>query len=108
MRAKTINEVQNFERGIDPKQSMDIGGIDIPQTYRDIMDEPKRKWEEFKKSFIGKTISGNFFVKKNSRGSGYKTDATIKVDDAESRGINIEFYSEGTIYESQGKVWIIE
>lgn len=25
MRAKTINEVQNFERGIDPKNAMDIG-----------------------------------------------------------------------------------
>jgi hypothetical protein len=25
MKAKTINEVQNFERGLDPKEAMDIG-----------------------------------------------------------------------------------
>ena len=25
MKAKSVNEIQNFERGLDPKKSMDIG-----------------------------------------------------------------------------------
>jgi len=29
MRAKTINELQNFERGIDPKDSMNLGNPEI-------------------------------------------------------------------------------
>jgi hypothetical protein len=29
MRAKTINELQNFERGIDPKDSMNLGNAEV-------------------------------------------------------------------------------
>jgi hypothetical protein len=40
MRAKTINEVQKFERGIDPKKSMRIGAI--PTIL--IIDGHKESW----------------------------------------------------------------
>jgi hypothetical protein len=33
MRAKTINEIQNFERGIGPKGSMKIGGTNFQEDF---------------------------------------------------------------------------
>jgi hypothetical protein len=33
MRAKTINEIQNFERGIGPRGSMKIGGTNFQEDF---------------------------------------------------------------------------
>jgi len=33
MRAKTINEIQNFERGLGPKGSMKLGGLNIQEDF---------------------------------------------------------------------------
>ena len=40
MRAKKINEVQNFERGLDPKQAMDIGNIQEKKKLIAMMADP--------------------------------------------------------------------
>ena len=41
MRARTVNEAQNFERGKDPKESMGIGGIDLAEEFETRLDELK-------------------------------------------------------------------
>jgi hypothetical protein len=41
-----------FERGLDPKISMEIGGIDLQKKY----DETVGEWKKFYSQFIGKTI----------------------------------------------------
>lgn len=92
MRAKTINEIQHFERNLDPKQFMDIGGIDIPTIYREIMKEPLKKWSEFVKSFEGKIISGKFIKKDKEKWE--EVEAIIKVDKAFQKGLSIDFYTK--------------
>ena len=46
MRAKTINEVQNFERGIDPKRALDIG---VKNKFIDLLPKSSQLEEEFKR-----------------------------------------------------------
>ena len=50
MRAKTINEVQNFERTGNPRASLGVGGINFNQKFNDL-------FEESMKSLEGKTIT---------------------------------------------------
>ena len=69
MRAKTINEVQNFERGQNPKRALGIGGFDLSADYNIRMEDFKKEveesakdykdtWVEFlRKNLIGKTIT---------------------------------------------------
>jgi hypothetical protein len=67
MRAKTINEVQHFERGQDPKAAMNIGGINFNQKFNDFVDEWKASIE---KALVGKTITATmkkFWMEKGGR-----------------------------------------
>ena len=41
MKAKIVNEVQNFERGLDPKQAMDIG-LTYKKQIRDLIEGLKK------------------------------------------------------------------
>lgn len=47
----------NFERGRDPKEALEIGGIDIGKKYEETAGIGLRKWEEFYSQFVGKTIT---------------------------------------------------
>lgn len=106
MKAKTINEIYHFERGIDPKDSMNIGGIDPKKIYNKIMEEPLKKWLSFVKSFEGKTIKGHF-LKKDAKWE--ELDATFEVDKAYSVGGNIGFTStDSETYENKGKIRIVK
>ncbi|MDD5648959.1 MAG: hypothetical protein PHF86_00835 [Candidatus Nanoarchaeia archaeon] len=78
MRAKIINEIQHFERGLDPKESMDIGGINVSKIWNEIIEEPLKKWNKFIKSFEGKIISGKF-INTNTL---MEVNTTIKVEEA--------------------------
>lgn len=58
MRARFINE---FDRGLNPKRAMNIGGVKIRKYYEDMLKEQVQKWDKFiRANFIGKTVSGNF------------------------------------------------
>jgi len=69
MRAKTINEDQKFERGKDPKSSMNIGGINIYDEYDSKVEalemalqveriNADNEWSEYlEKTFNGKRIT---------------------------------------------------
>ncbi len=50
MRAKEIN----FERGLDPKASLGIGGINFQETFDKVYDD----WMSTLRSLEGKTITG--------------------------------------------------
>lgn len=61
MRAKTINEVQNFERGAPAKAALGIGGIVLGKKLWDRKLEYIKEWKNFiEKSFLHKTIYGFF------------------------------------------------
>ena len=80
MRAKTINETQNFERGQDPKAAMDIGGINFNQKFNDFVDQ----WENsIEKALVGKTITATmkkFWTEKGGRSmEGRLQKQTIKL-----------------------------
>jgi hypothetical protein len=66
MRAKTINETQNFERGINPKESMNIGGFNLGHVYNETILKAEREWKKYLDQFIGKRIS--FVIAPNNDG----------------------------------------
>ena len=50
----------DFERGLDPKRAMGIGGINLQEKY----DETVGAWQKYFEQFIGKTV--RFRVNSNS------------------------------------------
>ena len=61
MRAKTINEVQNFDRNMPTKAALGVGGIVLGKELWDRKLEYIKEWKNFiEKSFLHKTIYGTF------------------------------------------------
>jgi hypothetical protein len=106
MRAKTVNEDQNFERGKNVKAAIGIGGVDVKDIYDEKKDDLLRQismaktnadeeWEEFLvKTFRGKKITAlmtrmttfNLTTKERSQ-EGQKTgEFTIEVQDIKPSG----------------------
>lgn len=50
MRAKAVNEVQNFEKGQSPKKAMGIGGLDLNKDFQN-------RIEKYKQVIDGTTLS---------------------------------------------------
>lgn len=57
MRAKTVFEGLDFERGQDPKQALDVGGFVIADIYNNTVGKSLKEFRSFLDSFIGKRIS---------------------------------------------------
>ena len=58
MRAKFVNEEQNFERGLHPKQALGIGGINLAEERFRRRKELEDDWRFFLLTLLdGKTIS---------------------------------------------------
>lgn len=69
MRALTINEVQKFERGMNPKAAMGTGGINLgdiraqkieerDRRVSEISDDINNEWEEYLRNLlVGKRIT---------------------------------------------------
>jgi hypothetical protein len=74
MRAKSVNEAQEFQRGKSPKAAMGIGGVNLMDIYEDkmmylqmdienIKREADEEWEEYlMKTFIGKKITADMIT----------------------------------------------
>lgn len=61
MRAKTLSEVQKFERGVPAKAALGVGGIVLGKELWDRKLEYIKEWKEFiTKKFLHKTIYGTF------------------------------------------------
>ena len=61
MRAKTLNEVQNFERGVPAKAALGVGGIVLGKELWNRKLKYIDEWVNFiKKSLLHKTIYGTF------------------------------------------------
>jgi hypothetical protein len=61
MRAKTINEVQNFDRNMPTKAAIGVGGIVLGKELWDRKLEYIKEWKNFiEKLFLHKTIYGTF------------------------------------------------
>jgi len=60
MRAKTINEIQNFQKGV-PRASLGAGGIQLGKLRYEAKEKMKRDWANLvEKLLLGKTITGTF------------------------------------------------
>jgi hypothetical protein len=57
MRAKTVNEEVNFQKGRDPKEVMDVGGFDFKEIKDQTWGKGVQDWKDFLNSFNGKRIS---------------------------------------------------
>ena len=62
MRAKTVNEQQDFERGRDPRVTLGVGGVNPWNIQEEIDNNAEKEWDDYVKSFIGKKVSGIFSV----------------------------------------------
>jgi hypothetical protein len=72
MRAKSINEVQNFEKGIHPKQALGIGGISLGMERYNMKKKFKEDWNFLLLTLLdGKTISAHM---NKVRGNGFDKD----------------------------------
>jgi len=81
MRAKTINEEQNFERGIDPRASMDLGGIKFTTQLYEFV----KQWEEnIQKTLQGRTITAVMRELKNDGNEGVTKKQTITVKEVDN------------------------
>ena len=61
MRAKTINEVQNFDRSMPTKAAIGVGGVILGKELWDRKLEYIKEWKNFiEKSLLHKTIYGTF------------------------------------------------
>jgi hypothetical protein len=81
MRAKTINEVQDFERGIDPRASMDLGGIKFTTQLYEFVNQ----WEEnVQKTLIGRTITAVMTELKSGGNEGRTKKQTVTVKEIDN------------------------
>jgi hypothetical protein len=76
MRALTINEDQHFERGLNPRASMNVGGINfgkiLADGYKELWD---KWWNNIVDSLVGKTITA-----KMTKANSYSMMRTVKVE----------------------------
>ena len=100
MRAKTINEDNNFERGLDPKDAMGIGGIVLEDKYFDMVVKAKQKWNKYLGTFVGKTVSVYLDPDRYASVTTSNERKTIKVTDVSSDQYGrVNFQNEnGTTY----------
>jgi hypothetical protein len=104
MRAKTIN----FERGLNPKAAMEVGGIALGKELWDKKEEFKKMWKDYIINlFKGKTVTGSmqkYVTETDDKGNMWPhpkghgnytvkaeqvivSDQTIRGDNAEREGL---------------------
>lgn len=132
MRAKTINEDQNFERGKAAKAALGIGGINLYDLYQDRMRNleeeislakinTNEEWEEYlSKTFVGKRITGimtrmvtfNIKTKERSLDAQKHGEFTIEVQDikpgenlSDAIGRNVEISPQIIIADMDNKIY---
>ena len=104
MKAKTINEVQNFERGLDPKEAMDIGDkyaqiAKIAEVTAKLVDRPTGRfyclyiWES-------DTNENNYYTDPQKLLEDYTSIALETVKDAQEA--NYEVRKDLAIYIIKG------
>lgn len=112
MRARIINEKQEFHRSGNPKVALEIGGTLLGKIRTDIKRKAEKEWKDFIFSLVGKTITGQLnkiWVKSDSSdqpfkpgpGWGQYTIEIEKIWDTDNIELNmqgIEVYSDGAMY----------
>jgi hypothetical protein len=91
MRAKFVNEDQNFKRGVHPKEALGLGGINLGRIRYDMKKKVQQDWDFFLLTILdGKTISGhmNKIRDKGVEIEGEWGNYTIKVDEWDMEDIN--------------------
>ena len=112
MRAKTINEVQNFERGKNPRSSLGIGGVQFGVEKYKMKEKLKKDWADFvKKTLMGKTITGTFNKLKGDIIERNWGEYTVKVKvisnlDIDDMGIVVSDENNRYIIPGDGKIFI--
>jgi hypothetical protein len=93
MRARSVNERQEFQRGREPKTSLDIGGINLSEEYDERLLELKmnlanqkkladEEWREYLETvFVGKTITAHMTQIRSFPPSGKPSDAKMERGD---------------------------
>jgi hypothetical protein len=77
MRAKEIN----FERGVDPRASMELGGIDFGKQFVEMSEEWEKK---VRKSIDGKTITAFMVELKRDGREGPEKSQTVTIEEIDN------------------------
>jgi hypothetical protein len=132
MRAKTVNEDNNFERGRNPKAAIGVGGINLSEIYQEKMEELERdiaitkshaneEWSEFlTKTFVGKKITAhmtrmvtfNLKTKKRSLDDQKSGEFAIEVQDiklsedfSDFIGRHVNITPNAIVADTEGKIY---
>ncbi len=75
-----IHETMHFERGLDPKRAMDVGGVVFQEKYDEILKDPFERWKAYLRSSLQKrTISGDIRVWNPDSRKWLKINTPIKI-----------------------------
>jgi len=132
MRARTVNEDQNFERGKNPKAALGVGGINLYDLYQNKMKDLEgeislakintdAEWEEYlRKNFVGKRITAvmtrmvtfNIKTKERSLDAQKHGEFTIEIQDikpgenlSDAIGRNVEISPQAIVADMEGKIY---
>ena len=104
MRAKTINEILGFERGLNPKAAMGVGGVKLDDAFNTIIKPAIDKWEIYlKRNLVGRTISGDFRVF-NGKAWQQVANVTVRVD----KIVNWEIDGDINVKDADGNLYAID
>lgn len=109
MRAKTINEVNKFERGMSPKAAMDIGGVNFGEEFQEEFEQIAFKWFRKLKGLEGKTITTKAlkFYKANNIQITDWEEHTIKVENVLEPSLRVNISSKGDV-SIVVNLWVID
>ena len=97
MRAKTINEIQHFEKGLS-KGSLQIGGINFQNEFQKKFNNLLEEYSKMLKNLEGKTITCEVIIGHEPEKKTFKVSRVfeigIKVDSGEDY-IRLSQYVEG-------------
>jgi len=96
MRAQRVIESVGFERGMDPKASLGLGGITPKEIYKDFYNKFIDSYTAWAMNLIGKTIYGDMEIWFKDNRGGWSFGKTRKYRRVKVSGIRQVYFSEGT------------
>ena len=112
MKARLVEETQNFERGQHPRASMGIGGIVYQDEFGDDFLDLEMKWHtKLKNELEGKTITTEMVEHWDDESgrawSSVRSPQTVKVKEVLEPGMKFDLSSKKSSGGLEISLWVI-
>lgn len=112
MKARLVEDKQNFERNQHPRSSMGIGGIVYQDEFADEFRDFVMKWQiRLKTDLEGRTITTECtkYIDDNLSNNNRKHGTwTFKVAEVLEPGMNFDFQSKKSTGELELSLWVLD